>query len=115
MNKVKCPVCWRDIEVGINIDLASVFALHLDTECRRCEMSYKPVPPVVLRELELERTAARVMQLAADLRDDVEPVVSAVDNATRHELREWLLIALAAVDIDRQPSQLFGWIEGVAA
>jgi hypothetical protein len=115
MSRVCCPVCWREVDVTREFGNVRIIALHLNPLFRRCEMSYMPVPPALLREIELEQTATRVMQLAADLRDDVENVWQAVNHATPDELREWLLIALAAVDVDREPSKLFGWIEGVAA
>lgn len=115
MTQICCPVCRRDVNVDINLDDAQVVSLHLDTMFHRCEMSCKPVPSALLREIRLEQTASRVLQLAADLRDDIEDVWAAVDNASPAALREWLLIALAAVDVDHEPSKLFGWIEGVAA
>lgn len=101
--------------MNLNLDGIKIVGLHLDKMSHRCEMSYKPVPASLLREVELEHTASRVLQFAADLREDIQDVWAAVDHASRNDLREWLLIALAAVNVDTEPSNLFGWIEGVAA
>lgn len=113
--KVACPVCWRDTNLDTNLDGDSIIALHFDAASHRCDMSYKLTPSRLLRELELEHTAADVLQLAADMRDDIENVWAAVNKASEQELREWLLIALAAVNVNRQPSALFAWVHSLPA
>lgn len=111
MASLTCPVCWRRVDV----DDAGIVENHLDDAFHRCPLARRPAPPRMLREAHLEHTASDVLQLAADMHDDIEHVWATVDNASNQELREWLLIALAAINIDHKPSALFAWVHNLPA
>lgn len=113
MTQICCPVCWLEVDLDVNLERTVIVALHLDSLKHRCDMSYKAAPARLLREIALEQTATRVLQLAADMREDIEEVWTAIDNAAPAELREWLLIALAAVNVERKPSSIFGWVHNL--
>ncbi|WP_420799405.1 DUF7368 family protein [Mycobacterium celatum] len=108
MIQLNCPVCWRVVGASDGIVKA-----HVDTAFMPCPMSRRPVPPSSLRQAELEESAAHVMRLAAELRDDLDAFHNALADATNAQLREWLVIALAAVDVDRPMSELLAWVEGL--
>ncbi|MGV0042063.1 DUF7368 family protein [Mycobacterium colombiense] len=101
-----CPVCWR----GVNVE-GEVVAPHNDYAGRKCPMAAKPVPTRSLREVQLERAADTVLRMAADLRDDDRCVWAELDVAQPDQLREWLIIALAAIDIDKPARDLLAWVE----
>lgn len=101
-----CPVCWR----GVNIE-GEVVAPHHDYLGQKCPMSATPVPDRSLREVELEHAAKSVLGMAAELRDDAAAVWDQIDTAEPREIREWLVIALAAIDIDKPARDLLAWVE----
>nr|WP_164681201.1 hypothetical protein [Mycobacterium intracellulare] len=103
-----CPVCWR----GVTIE-GEVVAPHPDYLGQKCPMSAKPVPDRSLREVQLEHAANGVLLMAAELRDDAAAVWAQIDTADPREIREWLIIALAAIDIDKPARDLLAWVENL--
>jgi hypothetical protein len=108
-DRICCPVCWRDIDVRHGF-----VARHVDSAGTGwCPMSNRRQPRSIEREALLEKTAQHVMSLACELRDDLESFYSHLNLATDAQVRDWLVIALAAVDINRPISQLLAWVEAI--
>lgn len=105
MVTVTCPLCWKKIDV-----VDGLMKQHVDTISLTCRMSNKHPPACVLREAELEDAADKVVRLAADLRDDLATFHAELDVADKSQLREWLAIALAAIDTEKSKTELFSWV-----
>lgn len=107
MTAVSCPVCRRQIDID---DGSATIAQHPDFLGQKCPMSRQPVPRAVLWELAFERSADTVLRLAAELRDDSNAVRGELQAAASDQLREWLIIALAAINIDQTVSEILAWV-----
>lgn len=105
-----CPVCWQAVTTGTGRFHGRI-KTHTDTIGSRCPMSLQPVPAECHRAARLETEAAHVVCMAAELRDDLTPVWDTLAAASPTQLRDWLIIALAAVDIERPISDLFQWVQ----
>jgi hypothetical protein len=67
------------------------------------------------RATHLEKVARSVMDLACRLRDeDPQLVWEALELLDRSDLQELAVTALAALPVDSEISELFGWVEGLS-
>lgn len=76
-------------------------------------MSVRLAPNQTEREHQLVQSAKVVVRMAAELHDDLEAVWQQVATADHAQLREWLVIALAAIDTGRSLRELLGWVEQI--
>lgn len=65
------------------------------------------------RAAELQGSARHVMTLACELRDDLDNFHKHLNKATERQRYEWLIIALAAIDINQTMSQLLRWVSDI--
>ena len=109
MKLVQCPNCLRD--VGIK---AGRYRYHqMDTALRfRCPMSDMLLPPEGDSPAAFEKRAKLVADLACHLQDqDPGAVWHYLTALTGGELQRLLMVALAAVPVDRTETELWGWVE----
>ena len=67
------------------------------------------------RATHLEKVARSAMDLACRLRDeDPQLVWEALELLGRNDLQELAVTALAALPVDSEISELFGWVEGLS-
>ncbi|AVP42356.1 hypothetical protein SEA_MISHA28_56 [Mycobacterium phage Misha28] len=108
MSAQLCPMCGRPTSTG-----SGRYSVHSATGDRgdTCRMSRRPVPPTGLTPADHERRATLVTTLAWMVRDEdpseVWDYLTTLDDA---ELQRLLVIALAAIDVERPASELWGWV-----
>lgn len=105
LNAVECPGCgrMRDTNNGH-------FVRHADASIlRECPWSQKPVPRN--RTHQLARAARTALNLADQLRvDDPDLVWRYLQQLPVDKLREFTMVALAAINPDQTMDEAFGWV-----
>lgn len=108
MRRVVCLYCNRMVAThGNRWGKHSVTPGAFD----RCPLSFRPIPYPGDSHREFRGRALLVGELAAQLRDE-DPWMLQVylTSLPAEELQRLLVVALAAVDVDKPISELFDWV-----
>lgn len=109
---VLCPRCKR-----VTALTGRRWVRHTTTPrgFQRCALSLRPVPFEGTSDAELRGRAFLAGELAAQLRDEDPARLWVYLNAFEPlELRRMLVIALAAIPVDRPVSELYDWVRYLA-
>jgi len=103
-----CPRCCRTVNTSWHrYNLHGVTA-DSDTHCA---MSKRRVPITGTTDQDFLNRANMLLELAAEVQDsDPHEAWDYLTTLPANEIQRLLQLALAAIDIDRKPSELFAWV-----
>lgn len=108
-NTMQCPACGRDVRFN-----SGRFVVHSVTPGKvgeSCQMSRERTPVTGLTERDHERRVDLVTHLAWRLKDeDPQDVWNYLTVLSADEKQRLLMLALAAVPVDRTVDELFEWV-----
>lgn len=110
--KVDCPCCGKTI--GLRNHHYNTH--HVTSGTHYCPLSGQPATSCGEQPEDYRTRAATVCYLAAQLRDrDPALTYSWLCATERDELIRLMIVALAAVPVDKPASQIFGWVTALPA
>jgi hypothetical protein len=109
-----CPHCNRQVGTR-NRNRYAHHVIEAGTD-DYCPMSGQRIPVTGTSEQDYANRAALLLDLAATLQDeDPLSVWQYTASLPAVEIQRLLQLALAAIDIDRKPSELFAWVYDLPA